>query len=156
METTIKEAFCSHFSRLAQELGPELTVQFLSGVTELALPANRKLIRARMPVDSLYFIVHGAVTVTADDGSSSKILGVLGPGQCFGEVSVLSGERMASASVTTQNWSRFLRMRHSVLEDFISNQHTVASVFLPYLVLMLSERLRGSFDSNPVDTVVES
>lgn len=155
MQTSIHDDFCNHFQGLTSELGPELTAHFLAGVSVLELPANRKLMRVRMPVDSIYFIVQGSVMVTADDEPSTKVLGILGPGQCLGEVSALSGERMASASVTTQSSARFLRMRHSVLEEFITTQQAVATVFLPYLVLMLSDRLRRSWQTQVAGAPVE-
>ncbi len=144
MTDTIEDAFRLHFSRLADELGPTLTAQVLGGVSDLELPAHRKLLRDRMPVDSMYFIVKGTVVVTMDDSPTPRVLSVLGPGQCLGEVSALTGDRIASASVTTQTPARFLRMRHAVLEEFITTNQPVASVFLPYLIWMLSDRLRAS------------
>lgn len=145
MEQTPSAAFCEHFSSLADELGPVHTATFLNGVTVLELPAGRKLIRHRMPVDSTYFIVDGTVEVTVEDAQVSTVLGVLGPGQWLGEVSALSGELRASATITTQTPARFLRMRHQILEDLITTNQAVATVLLPYLVLMLSDRLRKSY-----------
>lgn len=145
MQQNTSEAFNTHFSALAQELGPVHSATFLQNLTVLELPAGRKLIRHRMPVDSTYFIVEGAVEVSVEDGNSSTSLGVLGPGQWLGEVSALSGELMASATVITQTQSRFLRMRHEVLENLMTNHDAIANILLPYLVLMLSERLRKSY-----------
>ena len=145
MEQTTNDAFCTHFSTLAEELGPVNTATFLKGVTVLELPAGRKFIRHRMPVDSTYFMVAGTVEVSVEDGQRSTLLGVLGPGQWLGEVSALSGELMASATITTQTPARFLRMRHQMLEDLITTNQAVANVLLPHLVLMLADRLRKSY-----------
>lgn len=145
MEQTTNDAFCTHFSTLAEELGPVNTATFLKGVTVLELPAGRKLIRHRMPVDSIYFIVAGTVEVSVEDGNTSTVLTILGPGQWLGEVSALSGELKASASIVTQTPTRFLRMRHQMLEDLITTNQAVASVLLPHLVLMLADRLRKSY-----------
>ena len=145
MEQTTNDAFCQHFSTLAQELGPVQRTTFLKSVTVLELPAGRKLIRHRMPVDSIYLIVAGTVEVTVEDAQVSTVLSRLGPGQWLGEVSALSGELMASATITTQTPARFLRMRHQMLEDLITTNQEVASVLLPHLVLMLSDRLRQSY-----------
>ena len=145
MQQTPHDAFCTYFSSLADELGPLNTATFLKGVTVLELPAGRKLIRHRMPVDSLYFIVAGTVAVSVEDAQASTFLSELGPGQWLGEVSALSGELMPSATVTTQTPARFLRMRHQILEDLITTNQAVASVLLPHLVLMLSDRLRKSY-----------
>jgi CRP-like cAMP-binding protein len=117
----------------------------LKSVSVLELAAGRKLIRHRMPVDSIYFIVDGRVEVTVDDGRASTVLGVLAPGEWLGEVSALSGDLKASATITTQTPARFLRMRHDTFEDLITRDQTVASVLLPHLVLMLSDRLRKAY-----------
>lgn len=145
MEQTPNDAFCRHFPILAEELGPLHTMTFLKGVTVLELPPGRKLIRHRMPVDSIYFIVAGTVAVSVEDAQTSTLLGVLGPGQWLGEVSALSGELTTSATITTQTPARFLRMRHQILEDLITTNQAVANVLLPHLVLMLSDRLRKSY-----------
>jgi len=73
------------------------------------------------------------------------VLGVLAPGEWLGEVSALSGDLKASATITTQTPARFLRMRHETFEDLITRDQTVASVLLPHLVLMLSDRLRKAY-----------
>lgn len=145
MKTNANTDFCTHFSTLADELGPTHTSTFLKSVSVLELAAGRKLIRHRMPVDSIYFIVDGRVEVTVDDGQASTVLGVLAPGEWLGEVSALSGDLKASATITTQTPARFLRMRHDTFEDLITRDQTVASVLLPHLVLMLSDRLRKAY-----------
>ena len=148
MEQTANDDFCRHFSILAEELGPLHTATFLKDVTVLELPPGRKLMRHRMPVDSIYFIVAGTVAVSVEDAQTSTllaVLAVLGPGQWLGEVSALSGELMTSATITTQTPARFLRMRHQILEDLITTNQAVANVLLPHLVLMLSDRLRKSY-----------
>ena len=111
----------------------------------LELAAGRKLIRHRMPVDSIYLIVDGRVEVTVEDGQASTVLGELEPGQWLGEVSALSGDLTASATITTQTPARFLRVRHEIFENLITRDQAVANVLLPHLVLMLSDRLRKSY-----------
>lgn len=145
MITSVKTDFCKHFSMLADELGPNHTATFLKNVSVLELAAGRKLIRHRMPVDSIYLIVDGRVDVTAEGGQTSTELGILEPGEWLGEVSALSGDLTASATVTTQTPARFLRMRHEIFENLITRDHAVANVLLPHLVLMLSDRLRKSY-----------
>jgi CRP-like cAMP-binding protein len=63
----------------------------------------------------------------------------------LGEVSALSGDYLASATVTTKTQTRFLRMRHQVLEDLIDSNQEISTVLLRYLVLMLSDRLRKTY-----------
>ncbi len=145
MTTSVKTDFCKHFLTLSDELGPNHTATFLKNVSVLELAAGRKLIRHRMPVDSIYFIVDGRVEVTLEDGQTTTVLNVLEPGQWLGEVSSLSGDLTASATITTQTPARFLRMRHEIFENLITGDQAVASVLLPHLVLMLSDRLRKAY-----------
>lgn len=141
MDSTISAEFCKIFASLAEELGPENVKQFFKSASVLELPAERKLIKDRNPVDSVYLILDGQVDITVDTGSKSIALGTLGAGEWLGEISVLSRELRASASVVTTTTARFLRIRHQALEDLISNNLEVAIVVLRHLVLMLSFRL---------------
>ena len=142
-QATIAE-FAERFPALAQELGPENLAKLLRVTTVFELPADRKVIRDRMPVDSLYLILEGRVAISVEENRQSILLGELGPGEWLGEVSVLSGEMLASSTVTTQTPVRFLRLRHEAFEDLIAKSDEIASVLLRQIVLMLADRLRKS------------
>ena len=145
MDQSISDAFCTHFPILAEELGASNTALFLKGVTELDLPAGRNLILYRMPLDSTFFILAGSVQVEIEENNVVTVLDQMGPGQMLGEVSALSGDYLASATVITKTTTRFLRMRHQVLEEFIDSNQEISTVLLRYLVLMLSDRLRKTY-----------
>ena len=145
MDQSISDAFCTHFPILAEELGASNTALFLKGVTELDLPVGRNLIRYRMPLDSTFFILAGSVQVEIEENNVVTVLDQMGPGQMLGEVSALSGDYLASATVITKTQTRFLRMRHQVLEEFIDSNQEISTVLLRYLVLMLSDRLRKTY-----------
>jgi CRP-like cAMP-binding protein len=65
---------------------------------------------------------------------------------------VLSGDLLASSTVTNETPVKFLRMRHQAFEDLIATKQEIASVLLRQLVLMLADRLRksGSTLNKPV------
>ncbi len=111
------------------------------------LPAGRRIIRDRMPVDSLYMILNGQVSISVEEGGQSINLGQLGPGEWLGEVSVLSGELLASSTVTTVVATRFLRLRHQAFENLISTDQEMGAVLLKHLVDMLASRFRASGES---------
>jgi CRP-like cAMP-binding protein len=134
----MKEEFEKQFAQWARALGPENVDKLLAVTTRLELPANRVIIRDRMPVDSLYLIL---------DGEEAIKLGVIGPGQVLGEVSVLSGEQSASSTVTALTPVKMLRLRHQAFEDLIATNYVVASVLLQHFVDMLADRLRTSAKS---------
>ncbi len=140
---TIAE-FSTRFSALADELGQANLMKLLEATTSLELPTGRKVIRDRMPVDSLYMILDGKVSISVEASGRSIKLGELGAGEWLGEVSVLSGELLASSTVTTDTPVKFLRLRHEKFEELILKHEETASVLLRQLVLMLADRLRKS------------
>ena len=146
MQESIKEMFSMHFSMLKEELGEINTEVLLKSMTLLELPAGRNVTRYRMPVDSTYFIVGGSVEVTVDEGKGIITLEhSLGHGHLLGEVSALSGDYLASATVTTVTPSRFLRLRHQALEELLTSNQDISTILLRYFVLMLSDRLRKAY-----------
>ena len=146
MQESIKDMFSMHFSMLKEELGEINTEVLLKSMTLLELPAGRNLTRYRMPVDSTYFIVGGSVEVTVNEGKGIITLEhSLDHGHLLGEVSALSGDYLASATVTTVTPSRFLRLRHQALEELLTSNQDISTILLRYFVLMLSDRLRKAY-----------
>ena len=146
-ERCMNEEFEKQFSQWARALGPQNVERLLAVTSKLDLPANRVIIRDRMPVDSLYLILSGEVAITVEENRKSINLGTVGPGQVLGEVSVLSGEEKASSTVTSVTPVRMLRLRHQAFEDLIAENQVVASVLLQHFVDMLADRLRASAKS---------
>ncbi len=143
----MNEEFREKFPLWATALGPENVASLLAATSKLDLPANRVIIRDRMPVDSLYLILDGEVSITVEENGKSIKLGVIGPGQVLGEVSVLSGEQQASSTVTSLTPVKMLRLRHQAFEDLIAENYAIASVLLQHFVNMLADRVRASMRS---------
>ena len=141
---TATDEFSAHFPELSLELGPDNLRQLLNSMSVLELPAYRKMIRDRMPVDSLYFLVDGEVSISVEENESQISLGELGPGQWLGEVSVLSGEMLASSTVTTLTPVKLLRLKHQAFEDIMNRYPAISGVLLKHLTEMLTDRLLAS------------
>ena len=139
--------FQQRFPVLAQELGPRNTEILVKSTTTLELPAGRKIIRDRMPVDSLYMVLDGELTISVEENRKAIRLGNVGPGQLLGEVSVLSGELLASSTVESRTPVRLLRLRHEKFGELIATNYEIASALLKQLVGMLADRLRASAKS---------
>ncbi len=144
MDSKLTAEFSARFPALAGELGPANLEILLAATTQVELPANRKIIRDRMSVDSLFLILDGKVSISVETNKRGIKLGELGPGEWLGEVSVLSGELLASSTVTTEVPSRFLKLRHEKFDELILGNAEVSGVLLRQLVLMLADRLRKS------------
>jgi CRP-like cAMP-binding protein len=141
---TAAARFAKHFSKLAVDLGPDNLAALVEAMSELDLPAHRKFIRDRMPVDSIYFLVEGRVAISVEENDRQISLGELGPGQWLGEVSVLSGEMLASSTVTTLTPVKLLRLKHQAAEELISKNLVIGKVLLHQVIDMMTERLRVS------------
>lgn len=136
--------FQKRFPALAGELGPRNTETLVNATTALEFPAGRKVIRDRMPVDSLYIVLDGELTISVEENRKSIRLGEVGPGQLLGEVSVLSGELLASSTVESKTPVKLLRLRHEKFGELIATNYEIASALLKQLVGMLADRLRAS------------
>lgn len=132
------------FPELARELGPDRLQVLRHACTALTVPAGRPIIRDRMAVDSLYLILEGTVTVSVEEGGRSIEIGRLGPGQWLGEVSVLSGEMLASSTVSAETPVSLLRLKHLAFEGLLAKQNLIGSAIVKQLVLMLADRLRAA------------
>lgn len=143
----MNEEFRKVFPLWAAAMGPQNVESLLAVTSQLNLPANRVIIRDRMPVDSLYLILEGEVSITVEENGEAMNLGVIGPGEVLGEVSVLSGEEKASSTVTSITPVKMLRLRHQAFEDLIAANYAIASVLLQHFVNMLADRLRASVKS---------
>lgn len=132
------------FPALARDLGPENLAVLRKACTKLEMPAGRKIIRDRMPVDALYLILEGRVGISVEEGGRSISLGELGPGEWLGEVSVLSGEFLASSTVTALTDVSLLRLKHQAFDDLLLRNEKIASAMLTQLVGMLADRLRSA------------
>ena len=99
------------------------------------VPAATELVREGEPGDFFCLLVEGEARVT----KNRKLLTVLGPGECFGEMAYLSASgHERGATVTAAKDSRIVRVRIADLE-----QATVAcrSKFDRAFIGILVERL---------------
>lgn len=150
------QQFADRFPALAAALGPQNLAVLTRAMTMVELPAGRRIIRDRMPVDSLYFVLEGRVSILIEEGGRAITLGELGPGEWLGEVSVLSGEMLASSTARAETPVKLARLKHQAFEELIVRDQKIASAMLRELVSMLAARLRASNDASRRPITVES
>ncbi|MCE9568587.1 MAG: cyclic nucleotide-binding domain-containing protein, partial [Rhodocyclales bacterium] len=144
MNKDIAAEFQRRFPAVSVELGPDNLARLLNACTVVDLPARRKVFRDRMPVDSLYLVLEGEMLASVEDGSRTLELGHVKPGDWLGEVAVLSGEMLASSTVSTLTRCRALKMHARDFEDLVIHDPDISHVLLGQLVDLLAERLRES------------
>jgi uncharacterized membrane protein len=84
---------------LFQALDPAERAALAAGMRQRDFPAGGRIFRRGDPGAALYVISHGAVEISVETTTGKKVvLGQLGPGDFFGELSLLDGrERTADA-----------------------------------------------------------
>ncbi len=127
-------------------LSPRALDQVLALATEVTHPAGRILFRTGDPGDRLFIIVEGRVRISRDvPGMGEENLVVLGPGDCFGELSVVD-DAPRSADAHVHESCRLLELRKDQLEHLLYTNRDVGYEVLWNLVRMLSSRLRETTD----------
>lgn len=147
MTSELAAEFEQRFPQVAGELGPDNLARLLDACSVVKWPPRRKLFRDRMPVDSLYLVLEGEMTASVEDGSQTLTLGRIKPGDWLGEVAVLSGEMVASSTVTTDTPCRALKIHARDFERLVIQDEEIAHVLLGQLVELLAERMRESIAS---------
>lgn len=101
---------------------------------EVDVVAGRTLIRQGEPSDTFYVLLDGAADVVIDGKNRRK----LGPGDFFGEISMLD-RGPATATVTTTMPSRMMVMSHMQFRDAIKGNQDL----LIQVLAAVAERLRA-------------
>lgn len=144
----LAEGFARAFPELVAQLGPEHLRYMLDGVSALEVAPGRTLIRDRMPVDFLYFILDGELGVYVEQEAQSRRVATVRAGEWLGEVSVLSGEHLASATIISDTPCLLAKMHHVAFEQLIAENDAVARVLLDSFIALMAKRLRASTASS--------
>lgn len=144
MNQNLTSEFQRLFPQASSDLGPDNLARLLAACTVVDLPPGRKLFRDRMPTDSLYLVLEGEMLASVEDGDKTLELGRIKPGDWLGELHVLSGELLASSTVSTVTRCRALKMHGRDFENFVLNDEDISHVLLGQLVELLAQRLRES------------
>ncbi len=139
---TVISEFEARFPDIAEGLGRHHVGLLLDGASVVEIPAGRTLIRDRMPVDFLYFVLDGTLTALIEEAGKSRPLATIEAGEWMGEISVLSGEYLASATVVTDTACKLVKVHHITFEKLIAENETVAKVLLEKFIELMAKRFR--------------
>lgn len=115
----------------------------VNDLTEIAYPAQAILFEEGDLGDRFYIVTEGEVgIVKAMDTPDERLIGVRGPGEFIGEMSLLSGDHLRTASARTIGPARLLELTK---QDFDTLLHRVPTIAYDMLGV-LSTRLRQAHD----------
>lgn len=110
-------------------------LEFIASRTdEVTAPASRQLTRQGKPGEAFYVLLDGEAEVEID----GKKRRTLGPGDFFGEISMLD-RGLASATVVTKGPTRLMVMSHAQFRDAIKASDSL----LMKVLAAMGERLRA-------------
>lgn len=119
-------------------------LQSLAGVLKLVLlESGATVFEEGSPGDSLYFLTSGEVRIRkrSPDGSSAE-LSVLGPGDSFGEMALLTADVARSAGAVVSKDCVLFGLAKSDLKGWLDAQPGLAVEFFNGIVQLQSARLR--------------
>jgi CRP-like cAMP-binding protein len=135
--------FSARFPQLAQELGPANLGMLLDGASIQEVAPERTIIRDRMPVDCIYFVLDGTLDVYIELAGNSRKIATIKPGEWIGEISVLSGEFLASATIITNTPCKLVKVHHITFGKLITENETLAKVLLNHFIALMAQRFRA-------------
>lgn len=101
---------------LFQALPAEVLDVLARGAHAVDFAAGERVVRQGVPGRSCYVVDVGRVSVLVHDGARTRTVAVLGPGDLFGEMSLLTGQDR-SATVKTLTDARLLEVEAAALRD---------------------------------------
>jgi CRP/FNR family transcriptional regulator, cyclic AMP receptor protein len=125
-----------------RDLDPEALDQLCRYAKHTVLKRGATLFAKDDPGNSLYAVISGTVkiSVSSPDGRNA-ILNLVGPGELFGEMSVLDGQPRSADATANTNCEIFVIDRRDFL-PFVRSQPTLAMKFIE----LLCARLRWTSD----------
>lgn len=139
-------------------MSPLARIQLFAGLSKPALdrvasiateehhPKGTVLFRVGDPGDALYLILAGRVRISREvPGMGEEALTILGPGDAFGELSVIdSGTRSADAHIHED--AVLVKIKKDAMEHLLYMHRDLAYEVLWNVVKLLSARLRDTTD----------
>jgi CRP-like cAMP-binding protein len=93
-------------------------------------------------------VVRGSFGVEMPVGPEYRRIGLLGPGEVFGEMSFVDGGPQVADIVALDSGS-VIRIEREELEEFARRNPRIAVAFVRSLAALMSRRLRGAPPSTP-------
>jgi CRP/FNR family cyclic AMP-dependent transcriptional regulator len=124
-----------------RDLAPEALDQLCRYAKHIVLKRGATLFAKDDPGNSLYAVISGTVKISISSHSRNAILNMVGPGELFGEISVLDGQPRSADATANTNCEIFVIDRRDFL-PFLRSQPTLAMKFIE----LLCARLRWTSD----------
>ena len=124
-----------------RDLAPEALDQLCRYAKHIVLKRGATLFAKDDPGNSLYAVISGTVKISISSHARNAILNMVGPGELFGEISVLDGQPRSADATANTDCEIFVIDRRDFL-PFLRSQPTLTMKFIE----LLCARLRWTSD----------
>lgn len=108
-------------------------------IQEVEFPSGEEIITFGQPGKALMIVTRGQVEVLKpNDDGSDKLLGILSHGECFGEMSLLTGDP-CSATIRAREAVRALQITKTDFDNLLSRNPVLNKYFSKLLALRLNK-----------------
>lgn len=101
---------------------------FVTSLQSIEVPAGETIVRRGGPADRFFILVEGEAVVTADDSGEGDPIHSLGPGQLFGEVTILR-DQPRTATVRAKSDTKLLALERGTFRDLIAQSMEITPDF---------------------------
>ncbi|HTL54496.1 MAG TPA: cyclic nucleotide-binding domain-containing protein [Candidatus Limnocylindrales bacterium] len=127
--------------KLLTGLGPQQLECFARYLEPVKVPQFGNLVRKGEYGDAMYIVSEGELRALSIIEGKESILGTMGPGECFGEISLLDqGPR--SADVVANRDSTLLKLSNAAFERLVREEPALAMPFVLALSRAAVQRVR--------------
>lgn len=128
-------------STFFQDLDPQVIDTIANEFEWVWLPNGQQLLREGEPGDALYLLLNGQLRVTTTKNDEESFIGIVGPGEWVGEMSLIS-DNPHSANVTATASSELLRLQRSDFEKLMNVHESLLGSFSRMIQSRISQRVR--------------
>ena len=121
-------------SELFSDLDEDALARIAADATEYGCPADTVLIEASVPASGVFIVIEGTVAAETHDGRQHE----LGPGDSFGELSILAGTPR-TGRVRAVTPLRALALDRNEFETILNDEPAVTRALLKVLARRLVE-----------------
>jgi CRP-like cAMP-binding protein len=118
----------------------------------LKIPAQAYLYHEGQPGDAVYVLVSGRIGVwTGGERGDPMLLAILGPGEMFGEMAILSNERVRTASTQALSKVEVIQILRTDIEALRQRFPRISDVFIEALLRLVQRLTRQVSELSELD-----
>ena len=128
--------------------------QLATSLMERDCKAGQEIVKQGEPGASLFVIVDGLLEVKVTHEEQTRVVGRLGPGEFFGEISLLTGSPRG-ASVTAITDATLFELTHEVISPILQQRPEIAAEISRFVALRRTRNSKAMEKADPVQTAQE-